>query len=260
MSLKIYNGMIYRNGTLSDVLSILNSNIKPKTLTIAEKKVASQISLEYFTALDVANTLGSEPPIQNPMKYFFDQINEAHHKKVFTHPSSSKWDYTSRIYATEIPSEHSVLILFESTEYASELKQLLIESGFDEFSYQNASDSRIGSASEEEWDTRKRVWDKAIASPVTPTKTFFEYSLVSWEDYKASIPFFEQLVNNQKPSDRARAKNARLQIEIDKNLKHLHDGSLSLFEICQKAKREVKKLEEQGMDYGVSLMKGAVYS
>ncbi|MDK9790130.1 hypothetical protein [Vibrio sp. D431a] len=251
MSIKIQNALILKNSDLSSVLEILYSKIRPQILTVAETQVARSISKDYFQKHDTGE--GTHSFAKGAMKYYFDLLQSEHINTVSNNSSINQWDFTASVYVAQVKNERSVVLLIDSPNLTERLEELLIDEGFQSFNYQNASDNPEQGISEEEWSYRKEVWTGLITRPSSPFMSFYKYQLVDWADYKSSIPFFCEMVNNLKPTTRERARNARTHFEIQANMKHLRSGSMSLYEIVKKAKVIIRDIERNGHDYGVTV-------
>jgi len=250
-------GMILRNSSLSDALELIHTKVRPLSLTLAEQQAAKKIAYDYFPTIDASKNGGTCIAPIKPTEYYRDKFYQAQISSLSSEPELQSWDFTSKLYLRDLKDESGVLVFLDAApNYRTALLEILQKTGFEPINPRMAKDE---AANKKDTLNIYKMLDDAVKQQTHPLRSFFTYRLVSWDDFKSSVPYFEALINNQKPSNEVRAKLARHRILKSEALRFLKDGSLSYYEVIQKADREHKALESANNGYGITIDELAVY-
>ena len=180
MSTKIFNGLILRDYTLDQALPLLIKArqqflvlMKERVSKVFARKLAFRKDLLLnFSTLDRASH-------RNIYMSLMDEVFQAEKKVLGEKLRDPTWDATLEIVL--IPHQNDLLAIYFA-ESVEGYFQALLDTGFEDFSYQNSTDDLPEGVSSEEWEERERRWNEVLGRSCIPGEMGFTYSLVSWND------------------------------------------------------------------------------
>lgn len=231
VSTKIYNGMILRGCTLTQVLARLKE-IRPACIANMQQAVAGEIGKRVVLYKDMAVNYCA---IDQQEPDFWTVVDLMRDAKVSVCGMGSRepdWDYSFDICL--IPHGGDVLALHYMENNAGYTENLKA-AGFEDFHYQDQTDGPE-TITPEDWDQRRVAWNEALPGRTTPSEAGLTYSLVDWSDI-AYVQHLHELWSSKVPTDEQRRQEvaARLtEMEITPN-----HGATNLLDLI----KVIKKLE-----------------
>lgn len=188
MSTNIRNGLILRGARLEDALRLLIS-LRSEAVVRARRAAARRAARLISLSRDLAENVCEIPRriAGHDLFSMCDSYREAKEKVLGRQERDVYWDFTFDVAL--IPHKGDTLALFYVEPAIEQLdyRSLLIDSGFQDFSYQNSTDDLPAGVTEQDWLVRAERWRDALPRGMTPAAAGLIYQVVLWDDYHPAL-------------------------------------------------------------------------